>query len=176
MSFYVRGGWVVERTTAIRALSDCWDSFLIPTYAGFHAPPPASSLLHLFAGARFQQTDAPLCAVLVLEQAGYQVFSISGSIRPRILGKTWSVPISHESRFVLGALTKEGSKVSEAFENGRNRYQCIVFAREMSGDTRPPPVLCLLHKLGSHGIERHVAHRMEQMHFVHRHRSEAPLP
>ena len=54
----------------------------------FHAPPPASSLLHLFAGARLQRTDAPLCAVLVLEQAGYHVFSMSGSIRPRTPGST----------------------------------------------------------------------------------------
>jgi ribosomal protein S18 acetylase RimI-like enzyme len=43
----------------------------------------------------------------------------------------------------------------------------------MGGDTRPPPLLCLLHKLGSHGIERNVTYRIEQMYFVHHHRSKA---
>ena len=76
-------------------------------------------------------------------------------------------------RFVFGTLTKEGGKVPIPFKNGCNLCQFIVLARKMGGDTRPPPVLCLLHKLGSHGIERNVTYRIEQMYFVHHHRSKA---
>ena len=36
----------------------------------------------------------------------------------------------------------------------------IVFPRKMGGDTRPLPVLCVLDKSGSNGIERNVAQRV----------------
>jgi hypothetical protein len=70
MSFLVRGGWVVERTTAITALSDCWDSFLIPTYAGsVNAPLPRPGQ---DAAASVPVFPVP---VLPLEKRGLSPFS-----------------------------------------------------------------------------------------------------
>jgi hypothetical protein len=81
-----------------------------------------------------------------------------------------------ESGVVVSGFIKEGSEVPIANKNWCNFDQFVVFSRKMGYDTQPPPVLRLRHKPGAHGIERNVAHCVEQMAFIHYHRSKSPLP
>jgi hypothetical protein len=90
-------------------------------------------------------------------------------------------PVVSDWRRLLDAVSSSGvpSRVAKSPKRSRigaTLYQFLVLAREMGGDTRPAPVLCLQHKLASYGIEKNVTYRMEQMRFMHHDRSKAPLP
>ena len=73
-------------------------------------------------------------------------------------------------------LVQEGAEVSDAFQCRRHGDDVVVRPAKMRPRTRPGPVLGAFYQSCADRIERDVTQRGEQMLFVHRDRTEPPLP